>query len=174
MQLTVDTTLLYTLWKGQGDEVSVRRLVRFADEGHLDLAVTARVREDVPHPPYADRLNTLDSLSIGTVPDVARWDISTWGQTMWASDDFDARLTEAQQVSRQKLAILKSGGECKGSKPPNKWDWDHLHAHMLLQRDYFVTEDCGILAIADWLRSNFEIVVLTPAEALEAVVVKDS
>ncbi len=50
------------------------------------------------------------------------------------------------------------------SKPPDWRDWDHLHAHLLRENDYFVTLDKGVLCMADELKVWFGICVWKPDE----------
>ena len=41
---------------------------------------------------------------------------------------------------------------------------DHVHTHFVTERDIFVTSDKGILALADELLQEFEIVVCSPED----------
>ena len=47
-------------------------------------------------------------------------------------------------------------------------DWDHLHAHMLQNRDLYLTWDRRVLDAGDMLRERFGLRVATPEEYLAA------
>jgi predicted nucleic acid-binding protein len=48
MKVTVDTSILLELWKDHDKRAVVERLLRVAEEKGVVLAITARVREDIP------------------------------------------------------------------------------------------------------------------------------
>ena len=50
-KLTLDTNLLHTYWKRRDKVEVVERLLSLARQAKVDLAVTARVREDIPRLP---------------------------------------------------------------------------------------------------------------------------
>jgi hypothetical protein len=64
-------------------------------------------------------------------------------------------------LAKQRLA------KQRGKKPPDERDWDHLHAHYLLQRDIFLTWDDGIICLSKELKDNFGINVSKPDEYLQ-------
>ena len=72
--LTLDTSLLLEYWKDQDNKKVVEDLLRLAIEGRVNLAVTARVREDVAGDPFASRINQLGELGIQKTGAVARLD----------------------------------------------------------------------------------------------------
>ena len=59
--LTLDTNLLQEYWKQQKKEQFVERLIDLAQQGKVDLAVTARVREDIPVRILLDTIHDLDT-----------------------------------------------------------------------------------------------------------------
>jgi len=63
-KLTLDTNLLLEYWKQQKRMDVTEKLLSLARLGKIDLAVTARIREDIPRPPLADRINELPELQI--------------------------------------------------------------------------------------------------------------
>ena len=73
-RLTLDTNLLLEYWKNQAKRKAMERLLLLAKEGKVDLAVTARIREDIPQLPLAQKLNELQELSIDETSSVTRWD----------------------------------------------------------------------------------------------------
>jgi len=62
--LTIDTNLLMEYWRNRNRMQVVEQLLSLADEGSVDLAITSRIREDVPNPPLAQRINQLSELGI--------------------------------------------------------------------------------------------------------------
>jgi len=62
--LTLDTNLLMEYWRNRNRIQVVEQLLSLADEGSVDLAITSRIREDVPNPPLAQRINQLSELGI--------------------------------------------------------------------------------------------------------------
>jgi hypothetical protein len=71
-QITLDTNLLLEYWKDQKDRAVVEVLIALSRSGQVDLAVTARVREDVPRPPLSDRINQLPELNVHEAASVTR------------------------------------------------------------------------------------------------------
>jgi len=51
--------------------------------------------------------------------------------------------------------------------PPDRRDWDHLHAHYLLKRDVFLTWDQGIICLSQELKDNFSINVIRPDQYVQ-------
>ena len=114
---TLDTNLLLEHWKSQDRMEVVGELVTLAREGRLDLAVTARVHEDVPDPPLSDRINDLPDLNIERIGTVTRLGFWSLGRDMLGSEHF-------VEVSDELQAQL----EQEGRAGPDWRDWDHLHA----------------------------------------------
>lgn len=150
--LTLDTSLLLEYWKDQENKEVVEDLLEMASEGRVNLAVTARVREDVPGDPFASRINQLGELGIQETGSVARLGYWILGRDHLGSDKFETfRLQSEWEEGRPKL--------------PDWRDWDHLHAHMLQGRDVFLTWDKEILRLGNRLQS-FGIRVTTPQQYL--------
>lgn len=148
---TLDTSVLMEYWKQQPKVAVVEALLQRAREGVLDLAISARVREDVPRPPLADRINELPLLSVQETGAVTRLDYWVLDRDMLGSDDF---------VAVEQNPPTPAAG--KGGNPPDWRDWDHLHAHYLSGRDVFLTWDTGMLARAEALRAKLGITVMCP------------
>lgn len=62
-RLTLDTNLLLEYWKNQAKRKAVEKLSLLAKEGKADLVVTARIREDVPLSPLAQKIDELPELT---------------------------------------------------------------------------------------------------------------
>ena len=154
-QLTLDTNLLMELWKRQSKTRVVEGLIKLAVEKNIDLAVTARIREDVPRPPLSSMLNRLSELGIEETGSGTRLGYWVLGRDQLGSDGFEAFISTASELARE-----------RGVRLPDWRDWDHLHAHMLQGREVFLTWDQGILCLAPELQEEFGIRVLAPEEWL--------
>jgi hypothetical protein len=58
-RLTLDTSLLLEYWKEQQRRDVTETLLKLARTGEVELAVTARIRDDVPHDPLAAEIAKL-------------------------------------------------------------------------------------------------------------------
>lgn len=154
-KLTLDTSLLVEYWKHQDKREVVERFLLLAEQGKTDLTVTARVREDIPRSPLAEKLNELPELNINETGSVTRLGYWVLGRDMIGNEAFSNFWPTA-------CALAKHDGK----KPPDWRDWDHLHAHYLLKRDVFLTWDEGIICLSKELRSQFGVVVKRPEEYL--------
>ncbi len=145
-KLTLDTNLLIEYWKQQEKMDIVANLLELAKLGEVDLAVTARIREDIPRPPLSNNLNKLPELKITETGSIARW--GYWlldGHQMFGNQVFNDFLTTAVELAKKRRKT-----------PPDWRDWDHLHAHYLLKRDVFLTWDEGIICLSKELKNNFD------------------
>jgi hypothetical protein len=152
--LTFDASLLLEYWKDQPKKAMVEELLRLAEREEVDLAVTARIREDVPKDPLAERVNQLPELGIKETGSVARLDLWVLGRDHLGSEEFESLRLQLQS-------------EWKPGNPrlPDWRDWDHLHAHMLQRRDVFLTWDKAILRLGQRLE-RFGIRVTKPEQYL--------
>lgn len=157
-KLTLDTNLLLEYWKQQDKREIVKRLLLLAEQGKIDLAVTARVHEDIPQPPLAEKLNELPELHINKTSSVTRWGYWVLGRDMLGDEAFESFWVIACDLAKQ-----------RGKKPPDWRDWDHLHAHYLLQRNVFLTWDEGIICLSKELREQFDVVVMRPEKYLRII-----
>jgi len=155
-KLTLDTNLLHTYWKRRDKVEVVERLLSLARQAKVDLAVTARVREDIPRLPLAKRLNELPELNINETSSVARLGFWVLGRDMLGDEAFENYWSTACELAKQ-----------RGENPPDWRDWDHLHAHYLLQREVFLSWDRGIICLSGELTTNFGILVMKPEEYLQ-------
>jgi len=69
---------------------------------------------------------------------------------------------EFEEFSRTACGLARESGR----KGPDWRDWDHLHAHMLADRDVSLTWDKGILCLAPELRTQLGVQVMSPEEYL--------
>lgn len=86
-KLTLDTNLLLEYWKNQDKRKAVEKLLLLVKEGKVDLAVTARIREDVPRSPLAQKLDELPELGINETGSVMRLDYSVLDRDMLVSSN---------------------------------------------------------------------------------------
>lgn len=157
-KVTLDTNLFLELWKDQPKRAVVERLLALAEERGLDLAITARIREDIPDEPLASKISTLPDLGVAETGSVARLGYWVLGRDSLGSDAFeDFRLQ------------LESSRKEGDAKLPDWRDWDHLHAHMLQERTVFLTWDRPILRLCQDLPDCFGIRVQAPEDFLEEI-----
>ncbi|HEX6581618.1 MAG TPA: hypothetical protein VF195_12205 [Actinomycetota bacterium] len=77
MKVTLDTNVLQELWNDRPKRAVVERLLALAEEKGIDLAVTARVREDIPDEPLASKIRTLSDIGVeesGSDTRLGHWD----------------------------------------------------------------------------------------------------
>lgn len=148
-RLTLDTNIVYEWWKKQARHPVVAELLDLADQRLVELSVTASINDDIPHDPLAHRIAALPEIGIeeeGTVARVGKWLL---GRDMLGDQDF---------VDWYQTLGVKA--------IPDWRDFDHLHAHMLLRRDYFLTWDGAILNLRAELNEHWGIEVRRPEEHL--------
>jgi len=152
--LTLDTNLLLEYWKEQDRASVIEALLSLADSGEVELAVTARIREDIPRPPFANRLNELSTLHISEIGTIARFGY-------WLLDgNHHFGHKEFFDFSDEITTMLEKSGV--KHRLPDWRDWDHLHVHWGLKRDIFLTWDKPLLSISNKLKTRFGINVVTP------------
>ena len=158
-RLTLDTNIIQEHWRHQARASVVRRLIDLALANAIDLAVTARIREDIPNEPLASEVNRLREIGVNEVGTVARADFAVLDRDLLASDAFVDFEVEARELVAKRLSL---------KRVPDWRDLDHLHAHMLHGRDVFLTWDGGILCLESELRGRFGIRVMRPEDWLAA------
>ena len=158
MKVTLDTNLLFEYWIDGPRRPVVDRLLALAKAKDIDLAITARVREDIPDDPLASKINELADLGVEETGSVTRLDYWVVGRDFLGSGEFeDFRLQ------------LESAWKEGDPRLPDWRDWDHMHAHMLLNRTVFLTWDRPILRLSTMLHDRFGIQVQTPDEFLAEI-----
>jgi hypothetical protein len=97
-KLTLDTMLLQDYWKQRPRKDVIERLIELARQGLVDLAVTARIREDIPAEALASEINNLSALDVQETGSVTRLDYWVLGRDRLASDafaDYERELGES-------------------------------------------------------------------------------
>ena len=151
LRLTLDTNLLLEYWKKQDRASTIEKLLSLATTGSVDLAVTARIREDIPLSPLANRLNELGTLNVSEAPSMTRHNFWVWDRDVWGDEEFIAFSS-----------TIDGKLQARGARVPDWRDWDHVHAHYVLKRDIFLTWDRPLLSIRNDLQDRFGIVIMTP------------
>jgi len=154
-RLTLDTSLLLEYLKAQARKDVTEALLDLARDGKVELAVTARVREDVPGEPLASEIDKLEEIT--QTGSVTRLDYWVLGRDQLGSDDFAAFEKELDERRAR-----------TGVKVPDWKDLDHIHAHFLQGRDVFLTWDKAIVGLAGEFRNRFGIFVSRPDDYLRS------
>jgi hypothetical protein len=160
-KVTLDTNLLQEYWRLRPKAKIVEQVLALNQQGKIQLAVTARIHEDIPYLALSDKINELPDLSIEKTASIAGVGVWMLDRDMLGGDSFDAYWPTAKALAQQRIS--------KKKEPPDWRDWDHLHAHFLLRRDVFLTWDEGILSLSSELKSLFQVVVMTPEECLKTI-----
>jgi hypothetical protein len=155
MQVTLDTSVLLEYWKDQAKRALVERLLALAEGKEIDLAITARIREDIPNEPSASKVNAIAEIGVRETGSVTRLDHWVLGRDQLGSNDFEAFRLGLQSARKEGDPRL-----------PDWRDWDHLHAHMLQERTVFLTWDRPILELSNALEARFGIRVQPPEDFL--------
>jgi hypothetical protein len=136
----------------------VERLLALAEAKGIDLAITARVREDIPDEPLASKIRTLSDIGVeesGSVTRLGPWKL---GRDQLGLEEFETFRLQLESARKE-----------RDPKVPDWRDWDHLHAHMLQGRTVFVTWDRPILRLSQVLQDRFGIRVQAPEDFLEEI-----
>jgi hypothetical protein len=157
-KVTLDTNLLFEYWRDRPKRALVQRLLTLTANKDIELAVTARVREDIPIEPIASQINALPEMGVRETASVARFDYWVLGRDQLGSAEFEDFRRE-----------LESARTERDPKLPDWRDWDHLHAHMLQERTVFLTWDRAILRLREPLHARFGIRVQTPEDFLAEI-----
>ena len=160
LRVTLDTNVLVEFWKDRDKAATTKTLLDLAQSGLVDLAVTSRILNDIPHSPLADRLDELPNIRVQGIGSPFRLGMSgLGGGDMLASDEF-------LDVVRQIEEIFSRQGRVKNR--PDWRDWDHIHGHYLKGRDAFVTWDRPLLDAAPELKARLGIAVMKPEDFLSS------
>lgn len=155
LKITLDTNLLHEYWKKRPKYGVIEQLISLANKGEIDLAVTARIREDIPDSPLADEINKLYLINISETGSITRLGYWELGRDTFCDDAMKEYWEN----------ILQNGGK-EGVKYPDWRDQDHIHAHYVQNRDIFLTWDKAILTLAEDLKAKFGVIVMTPENFL--------
>jgi hypothetical protein len=106
------------------------------------------------------RLRELPALGIAEIPRAFELDRSRLDYNPLGSEEFISFFLDATRLVRKRLPNRKRARDWDDR------DWGHLHAHLLADRDVFLTSDQAILCLEPELRGRFNIRVMSPSEYL--------
>ena len=152
--ITLDTNVLQEFWKDREKKDIVEKLISLSKIDQIDLAVTARVREDIPNEPLSKKINELREINISETGSFTRLDYWVLNRDQLACKEFADFFNNFENDS-----------EIKNS--PDWRDIDHLHAHYLQKRDIFLTWDKGILYFKDILNKKFGLTIQKPEDFIK-------
>ncbi len=158
MLITLDTNLLQEYWKKRPKKEIIEKLISLSMQRKIEIAVTARIREDIPREPLSDKINKLDELNIFETGSVTRLGHWVLGRDYLADDQFVKFFQEIENNSNMKIKNY-----------PDQRDLDHIHSHLVQKRDVFLTWDKGILFFRDILKSKFNLIIQTPEEFVNSI-----
>ena len=157
--VTLDTDVFIKMKKGEPVD-----MLEFRETHFVDLAVSQRIREDIQLRPDEEQL--LFDAYIRRIPAIMRGSFDSKAQRFLMNPKFNKPgCTEFLKFTE---SIINSCFKPKGETPPGYLDWDHLHAHYLSGRDYFLTDDQKILKIEEQLKEELGITVMNLEDFLDA------
>jgi predicted nucleic acid-binding protein len=152
-KVTLDTNVIMEYWNNGEKSDSIMELLRLSSEGEISLAITSRIKNDIPKPPLFDKINNLPKLGIEQTGSVARLGEWRLGEDRLGSENF---VNFSKSIDNVSLG------------PNIDWrDWDHIHAHYLQYRDVFLTWDNRILSVAKELENKFSITIMKPEDFIK-------
>ncbi len=156
LKITLDTNLIFEFWKNGPKKEIIEKLISISNSEKIHLAITARIRDDVPCDPLASKINKLNELNISEIGSITR--LGYWAL---------GRDCLGEKYFSDFIDVIKKDSEfSKIKNPPNWKDFDHLHAHYLNKRDIFLTWDKGIHHFKNILKKYFDLIIMTPEEFL--------
>ncbi len=151
--VTLDTNVVKDWWKNRPGVEHVKKLLELGEKFEIDLAVTRRIRDDVPRPSLADKIDDLPNLLIHEIGAIIR-------PNNWEPGIDIGGITEFVNFTRS----IETSGEFKNmneKKRPGSHDWDHIHTHYRYGRNYFLTRDGGLLHFKKKLQDELGIRLMT-------------
>lgn len=158
-KVTLDTNLLIEYWKKQSKYNVVKQLLQLVKGNKIDLAVAARVYEDIPESPLADEIYNLQELDVEVTGSVTRLGYWELGRDILGDESLKNYFESAEDQARQ---LLKRFPDWRGQ--------DNIHAHFILGRDAFLTWDRAILDLATDLKERFNIIIMKPENFISNLV----
>ncbi len=152
--VTLDTNVLREYWNNRDRMEYVKKLLEFGKMKKIDLAVTDRIRNDIPRLPLANKINEIPNLGVINIGSVIRFGHWRVGLDVAGNDKFKDFFNSP--------AVVKKLNRMNKNRQPDYRDQDHLHTHYRYKRDYFLTWDSGILHFAYELQEKLGIIVMKP------------
>jgi predicted nucleic acid-binding protein len=158
LRITLDTNILVEYWKKQDKMSVVEILLEKSKNGEVDLVVTRRIEDDIPMPKLSERIKNLSDLGVSQIGSVTRLGHWVLGVDMLGSEEFLSVTDELHQEA-----------DSNNRKFPDWRDLDHIHAHFLQHRDYFLTWDKEILKLREAFRERLGLIIMSPDDFLTSM-----
>jgi len=147
--LTLDANPIVDLIEDRPGAPEVREILDLGLAGEVDLAVSRVITDDLlERTDYGDALRALRVLDVDLVGRPFRLDGSPLGGDDRLGSAAFLALPAELAVSVEWAVERRNLGRLPGAV-----DFDHLHAHYLHRRDFFITRDKPILR---WTRAAME------------------
>ncbi len=159
--VTLDTNVVMEWWKEQRNAEHVKKLWDLSENLQIDLAVTGRIRDDIPRPPLAEKINELPNLNIQDLGSVIRFGHWKAGIDVAGNNEFREFV--------KSLTDAKKFNQMNKEERPDWRDWDHVHTHYRYGRNFFLTWDKKILHFDSELQDRLGIIVMTPEKFLACI-----
>src|SRR5262245_31096850 len=162
--ITIDTNIVRDyLEPSRGRHPVAIELMALDAAKACEVRIVSRIKADVPGGPLREKLNALEVCMRPTIPTIAQWDLSTWDDDFWVTDEqgreFDALLD-----------LIFPGSDRNSPRHPNRVkDVGHLLGHKLAGRDVFVSNERAFLGRAQQLLKQHSIQVMSSARVVEFV-----
>ncbi len=121
--VTLDTNVIREYWDHRGNEV-VEKLLELGKSHKVDIAVTGRIRDDVPLQPLSGKINELSNLAIDEIGSVIRYSHWKAGRDVAGTQEFEE--------FRYSTDIANKLEKMNEKRRPDWRDWDHLRTHFSL------------------------------------------
>ncbi len=162
---TLDTSAVIGYWNKELSGSAVEKIIQYAEEGRIDLAVVTRAVADLDHDKnVAHKQQQLQRLKrfqrIGTI---LRFD--TPGSTFDGPDFF----VNEKSFNKLKNILFPELNKNDKKYMNNLYDVDHLYGHIQAGRSIFVTSDSHFLNKKEKIREIYGIKIYTPEESLEQI-----
>ncbi|MDE0317190.1 MAG: hypothetical protein OXM61_20095 [Candidatus Poribacteria bacterium] len=156
--VTLDTNVVKTWWKNRSKVEHVKKLLELGEKFEIDLAVTGRIRDDVPDQPLASEINDLPNLLIHEIGAIIR-------PNNWEPGIDIGGITEFVDLTRS-IEISDEFNNMNKDNRPDWRDWDHIHTHYRYGRNYFLTWDGGLLHFKKKFQEELGITLMKPEDYL--------
>jgi hypothetical protein len=157
LKITLDTNCFFEYF--ERNPKYVEELVKHAERGNIEMAMTTRVMSDTRDKRYGKSespiWNKIQSFpSMETIGTAFRLDVSYLN-----SGDFLISEDDSKMVND--LGELMKGAQAE--------DIDHIFGHIIGRRDIFVTSDRHFLDHHEELLNKFGLLVLKPEDAVKQI-----
>lgn len=163
-KITIDTNGLINLLDTESSTRTsveeLKKIINYSLSGKIDVAVTTRVESDLSEDKSGKRGRVIKEI-LDVIPVIGSG--FTLNESKLGSPD--VLVDESIQKFRDELgSVLFPTLDKKSKSYLNKQrDIDHILGHYLNQRDYFITDDIGILKKAETLSRSYGICVCSPS-----------